>query len=121
MKIVTTGGRNFRELEVVRKTLDTLRPSFVHVGDCRVDWEDERSGADRLVYGWCLHTGTPNQIHRAYWNKLGRAAGPARNLAMLEAAWKDGARILIAFPGGTGTKNCMWRAGQMGFVVLEVK
>jgi len=36
------------------------------------------------------------------WDRLGRAAGPVRNAAMLERATH-----LLAFPGGKGTNGCV--------------
>ena len=61
--------------------------------------------------------GWPVRQRRAEWSRLGMAAGPIRNQAMLEEAGAlahcDGAELLVlAFPGGAGTASCIREARQ---------
>lgn len=114
MKIVCTGGRDFKNLEIIRDTLDNLQPSFVYVGDCK-------TGADQLVRGWCLHTGTKFEPFKADWDSLGLSAGPIRNKRMVEAAAKDGCRLLLAFPGNRGTADCVRHGRKNKMIILKVE
>jgi hypothetical protein len=55
---------------------------------------------------WCERTGTPQQPFPAEWEKYGDAAGFLRNQQMVDEA---GIQLLIAFPGGDGTRDMMNR------------
>lgn len=114
MIITCTGGRNFDDFYSVNTTLDILSPSFVYVGDCK-------TGADKLVLGWCMHTGTSFKKIEADWAKYDLAAGPIRNEAMCQEAAKAGCRLLIAFVGHKGTLSCMRAAKRSNMIVMEVK
>jgi hypothetical protein len=75
-------------------------------------------GADQLVECQAQALGWPVRQRRAEWLRLGMAAGPIRNQAMLEEAGglahRDGAELLVlAFPGGAGTAaSCIREARQ---------
>lgn len=107
-RIAVTGGRDFADVDMVRKALwhvsfssdDTL----VH-GACR--------GADTLAAEVASRIGT-QEPHPADWKKYGRAAGPIRNREMLSS----GIDMLIAFPGGAGTRNCVMIAEELGIPVV---
>jgi hypothetical protein len=114
---VFTGGRMYDDEQRVEEICELLK-SFraadvgkIHVGCAK--------GLDELVrrqfQGWAE---VFFQVHRADWEKHGRAAGPIRNREMLQAAGPRA--ILIAFPGGAGTANCIDQALGMGYTVLRV-
>lgn len=127
-RIAVTGGRDHRitteEREYLRDFLAFLREDREFIvllhGNCRgVDRE-----AARLAEEW----GFPAVPFEAPWNyvmrdaggerlpqKVGTQAGPLRNWMMLQAA-----DLLIAFPGGRGTANCIKQARELGVEVAEV-
>ena len=74
-------------------------------------------GADQLVECQAQALSWPVRQRRAEWSRLGMAAGPIRNQAMLEEAGglahRNGAELLVlAFPGGAGTASCIREARQ---------
>lgn len=77
------------------------------------------TGADTLARKWCE---APNFVqcraYRAQWKKHGKAAGPIRNGHMLFEEQPD---VVIAFPGGDGTADCVRQAHDMGFKVIEIE
>lgn len=122
MKVIVCGGRHFgvfvpdversregdcvarvtarREQSLLFSTLDRLNREhgftmLAHGG---------ASGADRLAAKWAMLSGVPQKSYVADWKRYGRSAGPRRNAGMLDAV-KPG--LVIAFPGGAGTKNCV--------------
>ena len=75
------------------------------------------SGADYLAKQWAEKNGIQSAIYYANWSKFGKAAGPIRNTAML----RDGRpHIVVAFPGGPGTKDMVTKARAGGYEVIEV-
>jgi hypothetical protein len=117
MKIIATGGRDFTDKTEVHRLLAMFNPDQLVVGDCPtgVDFY-AREWGDRNV-GHPLYTHT--KVYRANWADHGLSAGPIRNRRMtLEN--KDAA-LLLAFPGGTGTENCVKNAHVAGILVLRVE
>lgn len=113
MIVAVTGGRGYADKAAVWRELDALAPHLLLVGDCP-------TGADRYALEWaeCLNPdhGCLPQIFCADWAKHGKAAGPIRNREML-AAKPD---MLLAFPGGRGTADCVRQARQLGVAVVSV-
>lgn len=116
--LVTTGGRDYKLTDADRLILGALDPEIVHVGDA--------TGADEGVWDWAYqHLRSYNRYQfKADWLSYGKGAGPERNGRMLRAAL-DCLRhsskyrlILLAFPGGRGTENCIYQAKGMGIPVI---
>jgi hypothetical protein len=40
---------------------------------------------------------------------------------MFEAAKREGAFLLVVFPGGRGTTNCIAQARELGYLVLRAE
>lgn len=72
-------------------------------------------GADQLAGDLARRAGFTVEPHPADWVARGRAAGPIRNQAMVDA----GADICLAFPIGPspGTRDCARRAAAAGIPV----
>jgi len=51
------------------------------------------------------------------WDELGKKAGPLRNQRMLDEGKPD---LVVAFPGGGGTKDMVRRAVSAGVAIHEV-
>ena len=114
--LVVTGGRGFKDKNFVWRCLDVLRikkKTNIHVGDAL--------GVDTAVFNWVISKNEgPWFTYKADWNKYDKAAGPLRNKEMLEAAKKGQDPLVLAFPGGKGTANCIKQAKEMELDVLEV-
>lgn len=74
-------------------------------------------GADSLAAEWATKFGFPLQKFPADWKKYGKAAGSIRNQQMLDEGKPD---LVIAFPGGTGTRDMIKKANKAGVRVIEV-
>lgn len=110
MKILVTGGREFPDYEFLSKILDLFSPTFIVHGDY--------TGADALAKRYANEHNIPQDAIPAEWTIHGRYAGPIRNVKMLE---KHPDAVVIVFPGGAGTKNCMYEAQMRNHIVLETK
>ena len=73
----------------------------------------DAKGADVLSGKWARAMGIEEQACPADWNTHGRAAGPIRNAAMLEAG---GVEVVMAFPGNKGTADMVRQARAFGGV-----
>lgn len=127
MIAVVTGGRTFRDREMVREVLKWV--------DGQGGWllvTGGATGLDILAFDvWTGEFGRPAIKVPAEWRRFGKSAGHRRNRIMLEGLWHpnpfvtgDGtfhypsADILIAFPGGRGTANCVQQAEQLGVPIV---
>lgn len=99
MRVAFTGGR--RGIAASAK-LDGLRHRHniteVYVGDAM--------GVDRDVYDWAKQRGIKVTKFKAHWDVWGNMAGCVRNGKMLD----EKPDLLIAFPGGRGTQDCVNQA-----------
>lgn len=97
IKVLVTGGRNYRDFNAISSALDQLRGLherlFIIQGGA--------PGTDQLAAKWASLRGVPCAEVKAPWDHYPKAAGPIRNGWML-ALKPD---IVIAFPGGSGTLN----------------
>lgn len=101
-RIAVTGGRGFWDQEVIGAVLDRLRPTEVCHGAAK--------GCDTEVGIWANGRRVPVQpfpVTSVEWKRSGRGAGPRRNRRMLDAFKPD---LLLAFPGGAGTRDCVTSA-----------
>lgn len=110
IRIVVTGGRDYANSELVDAVLSNLEPNAVAQGGA--------SGADELARDWCAAHNVAVETFAAEWQSDGRAAGPIRNRKMLERFMPS---IVVAFPGGRGTDDCVRQARRRGIVVLRVE
>ena len=113
MKICVTGGRDYDNYATVTAVLD----KFHQCTPITLLIEGGAAGADRLCRLWAINNNVPFTTVNAEWQRHGRQAGPIRNERML--AWYN-PDILIAFPGGKGTRHCIDAATRRGIKVMEV-
>jgi hypothetical protein len=97
MKILVCGGREFTNYKFLAERLDRYKANVTHIihGGAR--------GADSLAGKWVFENSSlcvQEVICPANWNN-GRGAGPERNRAMADL----NPDLVIAFPGGAGTKS----------------
>lgn len=74
-------------------------------------------GADRLGRVWAYENNIRCEEYRADWDRDKKAAGPIRNQRMLDEAKPT---LVVAFPGGSGTRDMVTRARKAGVKVIEV-
>lgn len=75
------------------------------------------TGVDRVVDKWAERNLIPTRRFPADWKKHGRGAGPKRNQVMVD----KGPNYMIAFCGGSGTRDCVRRAEDAGIQVFFPK
>lgn len=141
MRVIVTGGRDFRQDWVVFNALAHVyaedRPEgewlwVVHGAAKGADehasvWAYSWHRAGRNVYWeehpakWsapCRETCAPNhRRRRRNGTTYCPAAGNYRNQEMIDA----GADLVLAFPGGSGTADCVRRARAAGIEVREIR
>lgn len=110
--IIVCGGRGYADRAQLFKTLDSIHDHstitlLVH---------GAAPGADSLAGEWAVDRGVPVRAFPADWKKNFRAAGPIRNQQMID---ETDASVLVAFPGGKGTKDMIGRAIKAKLKVIE--
>jgi hypothetical protein len=74
-------------------------------------------GADTLAIDWAVTRYCSWSEYPADWKRHGNKAGPIRNQYMLDHGKPD---IVVAFPGGVGTRDMISRAKKSGVELVEV-
>lgn len=110
MKVIVTGGRNYSNKDKVAQVLRALDPTTVIHGNA--------SGADSLAKDWANRNDVEQCSYDANWKELGLKAGPIRNTLMLD---HNVTAVVIAFPGGKGTQDCVNKAIKRNMLVLRVE
>lgn len=114
MRALVTGGRWWQQRERTFAFLDSIH----EISPIRLLIHGDATGADTLCKEWAESRGIPTEAHpvtKADWRKYGKAAGCLRNQAMLD----QNPDILIAFPGGSGTKDMLTRAKKTSLQIVE--
>ena len=113
MRVLVCGGREFgftrstdpRLKEIANDQFmfifDKL-DQFLEQHDVEILIAGGANGADDLAESWAKLNNIKTEIYPADWEKYGKRAGYVRNKEMLESGKPD---IILAFPGGQGTKN----------------
>lgn len=110
MRILICGGREYANKERFERAMKPFR--FLQVANKKFlvahgacGWPAMK-GADALADQWALSVGlvVGKSLFRfpADWKKHGNSAGPIRNQEMFGMSKPD---YVIAFPGGSGTRN----------------
>ncbi len=108
MKVLVTGGRDFNDPSCVFRYLTQLAPTRVIHGGA--------SGADRHADAWAREHKVGISCYPAKWDQYGKSAGPRRNQDMIDAEKPD---VVLAFPGGRGTADCVRRAEAAGIRIVR--
>jgi len=111
--VVVTGGREYNDAARVNACLD-----WIHAGACiTVLVQGGARGADALAARWAREHLPPERrvTVEAEWTRYGKSAGMRRNQLMLDTHKPD---LVLAFPGGTGTANCVFEARARRIPVL---
>lgn len=113
MRVLVCGGRDYADMGHVRREMNALhkRHGFTVVID------GGQTGADTLAHEWALEQGIDPVRCPALWSALGRAAGRRRNAFMLSFAKPE---MVVAFPGGAGTRMMTGLAIGAGIMTVEI-
>lgn len=113
IRVIVTGGRFYDKRKHVYDVLDSLMPIYLlgH-GACPY------GGADILAEEWAKSREIWYQGFPAAFGTEGKSAGPMRNRLMIAAFAPD---LVVAFPGGTGTADCVMVARAAGIKVTEAR
>lgn len=114
MRILVCGGRDFDDEPRLHTTLDKI---LEESNDILIISGMAR-GADSMAINWAVKNDLHYEGYPADWKKYGRAAGPIRNQQMLDEGRPD---LVIAFPGGTGTRDMIRRTKKAGIEIKEIK
>jgi len=109
MRVIVCGGRDYDDEDAMRARMTTLR----HEHPDAVVIHGGAPGADTWAGYLAEALGLDVELHKANWAAHGRAAGPIRNQEMLDS----GVDLVIAFPGGRGTKDMTIKAQHAGVPV----
>lgn len=120
MKVLVCGSRNWADVETIRRRLGLIPwvhpdvPTIIHGAASRKVEGVERS-ADMLAERVARDLGMRVERHPADWQTHGTAAGPIRNLAMLDRA----PDLVLAFQrnGSRGTQHTIDEARKRGIPV----
>lgn len=109
MRVLVCGGRDFSDAAMIDRTLSRMNIGVLIHGDAR--------GADRLSGKWAVEHGVTVLAYPADWEKHGKRAGPIRNALMLRLGQPE---VVVAFPGGKGTRNMIEQARGAGIDTIEI-
>ncbi len=104
------GGRDFADRELFESRMagvDQRYPIAVVI-------EGGARGADRMAREWALRQGRALVTMKAEWDRFGARAGSIRNRRMAVEGKPD---LVLAFPGGPGTRNMIGIAREVGITV----
>lgn len=114
MRVIVCGGRFYNDANRMFVLLDHFRAAY----GISVVIHGAAKGADSLADQWAKSRGIPVIAKPAQWDKFGKSAGFKRNWQMLH---DQGAEYVIAFDGGTGTKNMVDIANKAGVPVADFR
>jgi hypothetical protein len=108
VKVLVTGSRDWTDYEPIFDRLSACDAGTVVI-------EGGAPGADRLASHAAWNLRLDHQRFPADWKKYGKAAGPIRNLAMLD----ESPDLVIAFQrnGSRGTQHTVDEARKRGIPV----
>jgi hypothetical protein len=108
MKVLVCGGRAFCDRLLVDRVLGELDIAVLISGGAL--------GADSLAEDWARRNEVTRVIMPAKWKLHGKAAGPIRNRNMIKLM----PDLVVAFPGGSGTRDMIKVAKEKGIEVRIV-
>lgn len=112
-KVLITGSRHWYPKHIMWPYLDKLFEEdsaiFLIVGDA--------DGVDKCAIDWAKSRKCPYRKYKAYWEKLGKRAGPDRNKKMFTSNPDITLCLAFPLPSSTGTIDCIDRARSRGIEV----
>jgi hypothetical protein len=114
MRVLVCGGRTFYKAELLAQTLIAIhsKTPFTLV------IHGTATGADSLAGAWALTHRVNVLRYPPAWTKHGKQSGAIRNRQMISEGKPD---LVVAFPGGRGTRDIVDQAKAAGIRVIEVE
>lgn len=112
-RVLVCGGRDYHDAQRIYAVLK----KYHEEAGIDVLIEGGARGADSLARHWAREHGIDGPTYYADWAAHGSFAGPIRNKLMLEDGQPD---VVIAFPGGSGTRDMVRKARKAGVEVVEI-
>ena len=117
--IVCTGGRDYNNANAVSRVLSNAKKIY---GDQLTVFVGDAPGLDKMVFDYCGENDIYTAQFFANWKQHKNAAGPIRNIGMVNSALNESDKVIgISFPGGNGTKHCTEYMLSKGIKVHIVK
>lgn len=116
MKVLVCGGRDYSNWAYGWLRLDQLHMEHDHKIELVIN--GGASGADAMSSQWARERRIQWCEFPANFDRLGKPAGPIRNEIMVRIMQPD---LVVAFPGGTGTANCVSYANRYKIKVIEIQ
>jgi hypothetical protein len=113
MIVLVCGGRDYTDALKV----DAILYGIHHETPITLLIHGGANGADSLAGEWAILAGVPTRVFEAQWRTYGKAAGFKRNIQMAE----QDPDLVIAFPGGRGTKMMIDISKKRGLNVRVVE
>lgn len=113
--VLVTGGRDYKKQARVFEVLNEVHLTRGPIG---LVVNGGARGADHSSTYWAKLHGVPVHVYHARWEEDGKAAGPIRNSLMLKAEKVD---MVVAFPGGPGTKDMVKKAKKAEIETWEIE
>ncbi len=96
--VLVCGGRDFEGYEIAERVLNGIPIGKILHGGA--------TGADAIASMYATEKSIPEIVFPADWTTHGKSAGPRRNQQMIDF----NPDIVVAFPGGKGTKDLLTKA-----------
>jgi len=106
-RICVTGGRTYKKAKLTYERLNRLH---LYEGGIQEIGVGCATGLDAMVKDWAEENKISYRRYVADWDAIGIQAGCIRNGVMLEDFKPE---LLLGFPGGTGTTDCIRKARKM--------
>lgn len=112
MRLLVCGGRDYTNKEYLYGCLD----KFKETRGIDTIISGKAKGADTLAEQYAFDRNIMFVGYRADFARLGKKAGPLRNIQMLKEGLPD---CIMAFPGGKGTAHMIKIAKEANIEVVE--
>lgn len=124
MRVLVCGGRDYADYFRLSNVLDDIAQEYSVYYNPDDNWlpsdliiiSGKAKGADQMAIDWAVCNYCTFEEYPALWEIHGKKAGPIRNQQMLDT----GIDLVIAFPGGVGTKDMVRRATKAGVKVIKI-
>lgn len=107
--LIVCGGRDFCDTGFEKDCIEQTITKFKLQKNNTVIMSGGARGADTIALEWARANEWNAMRVPAKWNDMGKSAGMARNIEMLELAVRmyaeDSQVIVLAMPGGVGTSG----------------
>ena len=114
MKVLVCGGRDYKDTAKLFLVLDKLHEET----PISLVIQGKANGADSLAKQWAELREIDCDSYPAKWSEHGKFAGPTRNIEMLQKGKPD---LVVAFPGGNGTRHMVNISKNAKVKVIEIK